>query len=160
MKYKLLQCVGVVVSVFRSPQPTAFRLDFTSLILGLLNTLLSWTSKCSKLWTLFSSRLFDACLPTQIWEILICAQSQHSLRFTYKKGCIIKLNPNHQRYLYQADKLLLLEVSCPTSRRLYTRYFVYFRHPLTSHNAPLCMLLHSASGKASTTRTELFAVSR
>ena len=86
--------------------------------------------------------------------------SQHLLRFTYKKRCIIKLNPNHQRYLYQADKLLLLEVSCPTSRRLYTYCFVYFGHPLTSHSIPLYMVLHSTSGSPSTTRTELFTMSR
>lgn len=100
-------------------QSHASQMNFTTLLLGLSGfTLLSWSSKCSIYWALFSSRL---------------------LLLAYRH---------------------IIEVSCPTSWRLYTRYFVYFGHPLTSHNAPLCMLLHSASGKASTTRTELFAVSR
>ena len=42
------------------------------------------------------------------WSVLLTRTSQYLPRFTYKKGCIIKLNPNHQRYLYQADKLFFL----------------------------------------------------
>ena len=37
--------------------------------------------------------------------------------------------------------LLKIEVSWPTPRRLYTHYFVYFGHPLTSNSAPLCAIL-------------------
>lgn len=64
----------------------------------------------------------------------------------------------HGFYCLPTD--IKIEVSCPTSKRLYTYCFVYFGHPLTSHSIPLCTVLHSTSGSPSTSRTELFAVSR
>ena len=113
---------GVQLAILGQPQVLqshASSVDYKHLFYwGFRDTLLSWSSMCSTLQTLFSSRL---------------------LMLAYRH---------------------IIEVSCPTSWRLYTRYFVYFGHPLTSHNAPLCMVLYSTSGSPSTSRTELFAVSR